>query len=255
MNTGTILEQANPEKILDHYNCQTLEEVFLILCQNRIKSIKSGHSVCPFGPIADSANEFNDNDNQEKATLDKRHTNNRMIAGNRIRAMLSKYYILTLRRPLYFLMFYFVPIISLITMRFSIGQSPYGIPAAIFNEDQGRDLSNLFIDTIDKNYIIINEYKDNQSAYESVVRGTNYVSIVFTQNFSETFETRVTDLLHMDEEEISGSLIRIYMDFSNAAIGAFVIKYLVQAFKAFCDVLSKTLGHNLFRYIRSQSAS
>ena len=247
MNKGTILEQANPELILRQYNSKTLEEVFLILCQKRNKCLKSGQTITSFKPEVKV--NYETKDREMSALSGKRNINNKIITSHRIKAMLSKYWILTHRRPLYLIMYFTVPLLALTSMRLSIGKDPYNIPAAVYNGDLTKNMSQRFIDSIDKTYIRINEFDYNKTAYDSVVRGNNYVSIVFEKNFSDTFETRLTDLLNMDDFEIDNSLIKIYIDFSNAAIGAFVLKYLLQAFKDFCDSLSSTIGQNLFRFV------
>ena len=247
MNAGTILEQANPEVILRHYNSKTIEEVFLILCQNRIKSLQSGQTVTSFKPEVKV--NYGIKEREMSAMSGKRNINNKIITSNRIKAMLSKYWILTLRQPFYLLMYYMIPLLVYTSMRLSIGKDPYNIPAAVYNDDLTGNLSQIFIDSIDKTYIKINVFEDNKTAYESVVKGKNYLSLGFGQNFSQSFETRLTDMLNTDDIEIENSRIQLHLDFSNAAIGAFVLKYLLQAFITFCDSLSSIFGQNLFRFV------
>ncbi|XP_054160812.1 ABC transporter G family member 23-like [Oppia nitens] len=257
MNNGTILKQSDPNLLMSQYQCSTLEDVFLRLCQTDIQRRKS-RQIDP----AILANNFN-NDKSSKSDdtndLIQKHDskvsnqhvfNNSVFDLTRIRAMCWKYYTLTKRRPLFLFGFYLIPMIALITMNLTISKSPYNIPVAIYNQDVSNDgrLSQLFIDSIDKDYIALNYFTDNQSAYDSIVAGKNSLSIVFGQNFSDAFEIRANDLFDLSDDEVDESGIKVYIDFSDAAIGAFVLKYLLQAFKSFLDSLTVMLGkRDLYR--------
>ena len=254
MSAGTILRQSNPQMLLSEYHCDTLEEVFLKLCQNRIKqrnSTTTGDSA-----VSHESNDCNTiADNYSSNTIDYNINNNnnyhsdgnRRLDWKRVATMLWKYYILTLRRPLFLFLFYVLPVIVLTVMKFSIGQKPHGIPIAVYNGDLNPKLSQLYLDSIDPRYLKIYEYGDNQTAYQSVARGRNTLSVVFGQNFSDTFELRFTDLFEMSDEELDSSQIQLYADFSNSIIGNLVYNSLFKAFENFLKALGSKYGPNLYR--------
>lgn len=267
MTAGTILEQDNPHKLLNEHQCQTLEEVFLKLCQNRIinRRVKDYSTTPTTGDSAtdhetnrniitdnnrsktigfNANNNFND-DEEENRRL--RSIANKRLDGRRLWTLLWKYYILTLRRPLFLFLFYVLPVIVLTVMKFSIGQKPHGIPIAVYDADLNPKLSQLYLNSIDPRYLKLFEYKDNQSAYESVARGKNSVAVVFGRNFSDAFELRFTDLFEMTDQELEDSQIRLYADFSNSIVGNLVYNSLFKAFENFLKALGSKYGPNLYR--------
>ncbi|CAG2167741.1 unnamed protein product, partial [Oppiella nova] len=168
MNSGTILKQSAPNQLMSEYQCSTLEEVFLRLCQRDIQRRKSRQmslvqalSTVRIGEILEDVEESPKNGHK---------LNKKLIEVSRIKAMLWKYYVLALRRPMFLIMYYMIPIVALVTMNWTISQSPYNIPVAIYNADLNPKLSQLYIDSIDKEYLRLTEYPDNASAFESVVK-------------------------------------------------------------------------------------
>ncbi|CAG2116258.1 unnamed protein product, partial [Medioppia subpectinata] len=243
MNSGTILKQSNPNQLMAEYQVSTLEEVFLRLCQQDIKRRKSRQleaiesqtrkTIQLSDVLADNTDDQFEDNNPGKL-------NKKPVEWCRIKAMLWKYYILTLRRPLYLFMYYSIPIIALTAMNYTISQSPYNIPVAIVNADLNPKLSQLYLDSIDPYFLRLTNYPDNQSAIDSIVKGKNYMSIAFSENFSDTFETRITDVFDLTDFEVE----------ENAAIGAFLVKYMIQAFKTFLDRMSSIMGgRDLFRIL------
>lgn len=245
MTNGCILKQSNPQKLLNDYNSQTLEEVFLQLCYQAISENTSEENIRqPRNQTIDKTKaNINSRENISK-DFNVNHKND-SIDYQRVYAMLWKYYILTLRRPLFLCMFYLVPIIALMAMKLSIGQNPYNIPLAVYNGDSKQTLSRLFLESIDKNYIHLTEYSDNKTAHNSVVDGTNYMSIVFKERFSQSFEKRIENLLEMKAQDLDQSEIKLSADLSNTALIIYIFKYFFDAFERFSQKMSKTFGYVL----------
>ena len=247
MSDGTILRQSDPQTLLYEYNCQTLEAVFLLLCQQKIhrkKSIKANEKIAETEQTA----EEQPNDQQLEAIPKDVSKHNKNVDITRIKAMLMKYYTLSIRRPIFLYLFYFMPFIVLTAVQIALGQHPAHIPMVIFNEDLNPEFSQTMIEALDKHNVDLRMASSNESAFQSVVNGTNYMSVVFGKNFTETFEYRVTDILDITDEELELSKIKVYVDFSNAAMGIFVLKYLLQAFNRFLNQMSHVFGPNAERY-------
>jgi len=217
MNSGTILKQSAPNQLMSEYQCSTLEEVFLRLCQRDIQRRKSRQMSLVQALSTVRIDEILED--VEESPKNGHKLNKKLIEVSRIKAMLWKYYVLALRRPMFLIMYYMIPIVALVTMNWTISQSPYNIPVAIYNADLNPKLSQLYIDSIDKEYLRLTEYPDNASAFESVVKGKNYLSINFAENFSDSFETRLTDVFDLSDLEVNDSLIKIYIDFSGTVQG------------------------------------
>ncbi|CAG2168695.1 unnamed protein product [Oppiella nova] len=265
MSTGVILKQDNPQLLLQQFNCGTLEEVFLTLCVNRNKNLKNRdknfNEMPNYSQTSDNNNiehkidgniieeNFGLND-EMKNNYNKHmiHTRRRGIDLKRIKTMLSKNFLLTVRRPLYLIVFYVMPLIALACMKLSIGRKPHHIPVAFYNADPNSKLSQLFLDSIEPYYLSLQEYRDNQSAVNSVTNGVNTLALIFQQNFSDTFALRLTDLYDMTDDELDTSQVKVYADFSDSIVGNNVYNSLLRAFEIFLKHLGPTYGHNLYRY-------
>ena len=247
MSYGTILMQSNPQSLLEEYNCQTLEAIFLLLCQQKLVRKRSNKPLEMITETEQTEEEQLDNQHSEKVTKDV-ILPNKSLDISRVKAMLLKYYTLSLRRPIFLYLFYFMPFIVLTAVHIALGQYPAHIPMVIVNQDLNPEFSNTMIDAIDKYHIDLKMASSNESAFESVVNGTNYMSVVFGKNFTETFEYRVKDIFELTDEEIESSNIKVYVDFSNAAMGIFVLKYLLRAFNTFLHRMSDVLGPNAERF-------
>ena len=226
MNYGTILKQSDPQKLLQEYNCQTLESVFLLLCEQTIQtqnSIKSLQNV-------DKNEEESDDQVLEKNREECIKVNqniNRNFDLMRTKAMLFKYYTLSVRKPIFLYLFYFMPFLALASLKIALGQYPTNIPMVIVNHDIDPYYSNVMIDSIDRKHIDLQFSESNETAFESVLNGYNYMSVVFGKNFSDTFEYRLKDLFDITDEELEESKIKVYVDFSNAPHGHFRFEVFV----------------------------
>ncbi|CAG2121410.1 unnamed protein product, partial [Medioppia subpectinata] len=171
MASGVILKQENPNQLLLHYNCHTLEEVFLYLCVNHNKNLKNrdknaneitnnnmsdtsgGNERIIDGNIIEEnfglKYESNENNNNYKQNMIHKRDG---INLKRIKTMIWKYFVLTMRRPLYLIVFYIMPLIALTSMKLSIGRKPHHIPVAYYNADPNAKLSQLFLDSIEPYY-------------------------------------------------------------------------------------------------------
>ncbi|XP_054159270.1 ABC transporter G family member 23-like [Oppia nitens] len=262
MSSGIILKQSNPQHLINTYNCQTLEDVFLYLCVNYRNNIIKRNTTQPVNEQLDTTtttsivhdlrpNKLSDDNNNEN-----NYKNNEInslkqmfnIDGKRVNTMLWKYWILTLRRPQFLLLFYVLPLIALTSMKWSIGRKPHHIPVAVYNADNSSQLSKMFLNSIEPYYMSLYEYPTNESAANSVRDGVNTIAMMFKKNFSDNFALRLTDLFDMTDEELDSSQIKIVADFSDSIVGNNVYNSLLRAFEIFLRQLGPTYGHNLYRY-------
>ena len=245
MIDGTILKQSDPQTLLEEYNCQTLESVFLLLCQQRIQTKRT---IKPSELLKNCNNTIDEQSNHLERPKKSGQGENNGLDFTRVKAMLRKNYILSLRKPIILYHFYFTPILALTTLYFAISGDPSNVPMVIYNEDLNPEYSQIIIDSIDKKSIHVKMSGSNETAFESVVNGTNYMSLVFGKNFSDTFEYRIRDVFEITDEELELSQIKLYVDFSNPAIGIFILKYIMDAFNKFLNRMSRVFGENAYRY-------
>ena len=246
MNYGTILRQSNPHKLLQEFSCKTLEMVFLLLCEQRTNLDSKPVKPSEEEPIAEEQEKSSEltKDNLQLEEIKERKTNKKLDF-MRIKAMIQKYYTLSIRNPMFLYIFYFIPIIELTFIKLTLGQIPAHIPIAIYNEDHSSNYSDAMIDSFDSYHMDVRMAATNQSAFDSVVNGSNYMAVIFGQNFSESFESRIKNVFQVTDEELDNSEIQVYADFSNASMAVMTIKYLLQAFNGLLKYMSSILSLNV----------
>ncbi|CAG2101312.1 unnamed protein product [Medioppia subpectinata] len=101
----------------------------------------------------------------------------------------------------------------------TIGQDIKHIPVGVYNNDLIGDnqtsLSHLIIDSINAQNIRISHYPSIDNAVQSVTNGDNYLALEFRDNFTDSFETRVTDMFDASDDVVEQSLIHLYVDLSS----------------------------------------
>lgn len=254
LNYGTVLRQDSPDRLIAQYHCHTLEVVFLKLCEQKI----SGKKMIRISDIMCKSNDEDYTDDLSygdiaslKSSLDRHKAKeqfNNSFDLYRVRALLWKYYILSTRKPVFLYLFYLMPLWVLTCLHFCLGGYPRHIGMVVHNADQNPIYSQILIDAIDREHIDLSLANSNQTAFESVVNGTNYLSVVFGQNFSDTFGYRLNDVTGITDKELESSQILAYVDFSNAAMGIFVLKYLLRAFNRMLRTMGTELGTNAERF-------
>ncbi|CAG2169229.1 unnamed protein product [Oppiella nova] len=134
-----------------------------------------------------------------------------------------------------------------------VAQDTINIPGALYNNDTSpKNWPRMFIDSVGKQSIKFREYPDLESAVNSVRNGLNYLALEFRQNFSDAFETRVTDPLSATDEELNQSGIYLYLDYTVFCFtnehGLMSLKHLITGFNKFLDKLGIELGQpNLYK--------
>lgn len=76
-----------------------------------------------------------------------------------------------IKKPSLLLIVFFLPIIQLSSFCLLMGTKLHDLPVTIYNPEQPRDLSGLYLDQIDKYMIKIKESPDFDSAYNEVRQG------------------------------------------------------------------------------------
>ena len=252
MNNGYLLRQANPNKLMEEYQCRTLEDVFLNLCKEKKegksilkqKSIENGNCVKSLD--TNQLNGVHYRGNKERAINYRTSAvkTNKLIDRDHMKALLLKNYIRSKRNPLVFVIFYVIPIISISFATITIGPKPQHIRIAIHNAEPTPRLSQTFLNRIDKKFVKEIFYPDDESAIESVKRGENVFAMTFHRNFTESFETRILYPIDLNDQEVEESKIKLYTDMSDTVVGTYLYDYLLETFQAFLMDYSVSKGFN-----------
>ena len=98
-----------------------------------------------------------------------------------------------LRRNMAVLLFQFLlPSIEVILFCTCIGQHPFDINVAVYNQEPSGRYSNWFLSCIDNKTIIQKPYHSFDSAIQAVKDGEAWAALVIGQNFSDSLQMRLT---------------------------------------------------------------
>ena len=193
-----------------------------------------------------SANELN----RRKSSVFIKFKNKNSIAFYRIKTILWKYYLETKRVSLPIAFYFLLPLFTLLILKLCWGV-PKHLPIAVFNDDQGTIADN-YLNSMDEHYVKLNYYKTIGPGIESVKCGLNYALLVFNQNYSTAFESRISGLLEASDDDIRDSLLGLYLD--NSDINSiYVIQNILSSFIKMTDKLEATYNIKLSNYINPLS--
>ncbi|CAG2114281.1 unnamed protein product, partial [Medioppia subpectinata] len=238
MRSGAVLRQSNPQQLMDEYECPTLEDVFLQLCH------LNDNNVALSQDLKSNNNTNNGLNNKILTTSEIKiyYKNNLFVDWQRMKAMLIKQWIAIKSRPLFVCAYYCLIIISMTSLHLIFGQDIKHMPVGVYNSNQidvnQTSLSNLIIDSINPQNMRLTHYPSIDSAVQSVTNGDNYLALEFRDNFSDSFEMRVTEMFDASDDVVEQSLIHLYVDISNPQMYAMMVRYLLEGFVIF----SKKLG-------------
>jgi len=150
-----------------------------------------------------------------------------------------------LRRNLAVLLFQFLlPSIEVILFCTCIGQHPYDISVAVYNEEPSGHFSNWFLRHIDNNTVIQKPYHSFDSAIEAVKNGEAWAALVIGHNFSSALQMRVLMTGDVDNQTIEMSSIHLYPDMTNQMISLKLYESITQSFINFGKEVLALMGQS-----------
>lgn len=148
-----------------------------------------------------------------------------------------------LRRNMAVLLFQFLlPSIEVILFCTCIGQHPYDIPVAVYNQEITGDLSEAFLSHIDNKTIIQKPYHSFDSAIQAVKDGEAWAALVIGKNFTPALQIRVLSPDDVDSDTIEMSNIHLYPDMTNQMISLKLYESITLSFIDFGREMLTLLG-------------
>ncbi|XP_028968797.1 ABC transporter G family member 20 [Galendromus occidentalis] len=262
MRSGRMLAEDSPERLLEDFHCETLEDVFLQLCL----ADKEERAITDPREMPEVIGEKNDDDTvasmevQEEVSdpypprqaqtafeAVKRHREALWEASSRERIVaLVRKNIIRLRSSKPYLLFTFL-IPSFVTLLFClcIGADPYELPVAVVNSDRNPVHSNAFLKTLPRHTIVQRLYSNLDLALASVARGETWGSIHIRQDYSRELKYRFISGIDADNKTLEASTIDVYMDMTNLQIGFILQKTILESFRTFCEDLLREMDKNV----------
>ncbi|XP_018371318.1 PREDICTED: ABC transporter G family member 23-like [Trachymyrmex cornetzi] len=235
MRYSKMLAELPPQKLLERFQCSSLEETFLKLCKTQDNTV-SLNDAQEFEVEDTSSGVSYRNQNQyeqKKAILEYKAVSERQVSRlRRFTALLAK-------NGNQFLRFYgglvyatLFPIIQISVFIIAIGKDPKGLKIGVVNDeagncDYGSNFGNVCNDEITchfsnlscrflhsfNNSIATQEYYDNISeASYAVQNGKLNGLMYFSQNFSEALQIRMEDATSAKDSDLLASQIQVFLD-------------------------------------------
>ncbi|CAG9856409.1 unnamed protein product [Phyllotreta striolata] len=257
MRNGRLLAEDSPKLLLEKYDVETLEQVFLILATNDAGHVSYNLPVTQSKekPIKKSANCCRW---KKKFSVNKR----------RFRALIDKNWKQFYRNitGIFFLLSF--PVMEIGAFLSSVGGDVRNIPIGIINSESTncsnytnttavpydyfychfQNLSCRFLSYIDDPMIEKRYYSSLDPAMLGVKKGEIAGIIYLSDNFTYYFEKRIENLNDEHGEIIDFSQIKIWLDMSNYQIGSSLKYKLVEKYNEFQDAVFTECEFNLQVY-------
>ncbi|XP_072759168.1 ABC transporter G family member 23-like isoform X2 [Anoplolepis gracilipes] len=266
MRRGKLLEESSPQQLLDRFQCSSLEEVFLGLCQAQNNSMLANTSeVREVKDIEDDA--LHQDENSYKRIKDR-------IAEYKVKSIYNgsaskRFKALMIKNVTQFFRFYsglffaaIFPLLQTACFFIGVGGDPKGLTIGIINHeanncDYGNNIGSVWYDEeyltcrFDNlscrflheygNSIINQKFYDDMSEVTKAIRNSDLVGVMhFSHNFSEALQRRIDDVAIVKPEDILSSDINVFLDMSDLHIGQFMIKMLYKRFfEIFKDLMQE----------------
>lgn len=206
MRNGQLLVQSNPGSLLQQYCSPTLEDVFLKLAQTQDQGIqrqKSGDEPPPPPKSLEKVHSFE----LRKGSKQKYHptdvivpTHNSISQGfslfdmDRFKALLSKN-VLTMQRNQSVTLFSFLlPSIQFILFMLVATKSPQNIPISIVNQESPAKLTDMFVENLNLDSLILRPEKSVEAAIREVSNGKSWAAVHLDGNYSWAINRRRKDV-------------------------------------------------------------
>ncbi|XP_050708536.1 ABC transporter G family member 20-like isoform X1 [Eriocheir sinensis] len=301
MRGGRLLAETSPMSLINHFKIPSLEDIFLKLCledgsedelnihgmENKTYEDDAGTLKVLPGSLPDARGSVRGlrkevNPNTGQVTLRDDTDNNifmspwvstskyeRMFSTYRFRALLIKNFI-KLWRNIGFLLFSFLmPPVQTVLFCLTVGGTPYDLPMAIVNLDNGYNLfldvpvpihpninitfnfSLIYLDDINDKTIRKKYYNNFDDGHRAVEEGDAWGLIFFNESFTEGIlafygpEINNQSLPGLEEEDKEQGKINLYMDNTNSQISATLMFTLLRAMEDFLEDVIKEVDDAL----------
>ncbi|CAG2175777.1 unnamed protein product [Oppiella nova] len=235
--------EGSPQQLMDQYRVKTLEEVYYKLAIIRRRSRRMSLNPLLFNEERDAQEVETENKKFNKSVA-----NDRFLSLDRMSALLWRNYLKLTRSPLMFICFYILTALIITLMSLVFNQNFNDLPIAIYNGEQPPELTDLFMQHIDKHIIDVKLYNSSQEAMESVISGNSIMSLEFSTNFSLGVDERFQSPQDVSEQAILDSQVKLVVDMSRPITTGVANLALLKTLNSFIKNYSLALDYNPMAY-------
>ncbi|KAI2800302.1 hypothetical protein BLOT_013829 [Blomia tropicalis] len=234
MREGRILEQDNPKRLMQRYKMESLENVFLHLCNVEEKGINQviiNHQAKIEMSEFDKSNEKSDYDSLKQNSIVSYEPINveHVSVFQQTGTLLKKHLRRLIRSPGYLMFQFLLPMAEAILFALCIGLNVHSIPVAIYDGDQ-TNLSKAIIQTLNRDIVVPHVFDTRDEAYQSVRNGIDSTMVIIMENFSLCFAKKVLSTDSLTESELYNSTIHLMPDMSNRLMIDFAYQEIIRSF-------------------------
>eukprot|EP00117_Sycon_ciliatum_P049119 scpid21523/ scgid0343/ ABC transporter G family member 23; ABC transporter ABCG.23 len=250
MRAGRLLAEDPPDHLLQFYNLETLEAVFLRLSERSDSCLEEDYLNADRRNIQDGAESSSELDGPDSCTSSVTRQASYQHLGNKqsfirgfscmnILAMVWKNATIRKRMPLFLLFELLLPTLEISLFCLAIGRAPTGLSLGVVNEDTGFfgvTLSQTYVDCLAAQKHVLLQQDANLSisdALQEVKKGRSWGYLHFDEDFSSAFVERTQSPYTVDNDTISNSSIHVRLDMSNQQIALVIEEDITAAFQCF----------------------
>ncbi|ODM91002.1 ABC transporter G family member 20 [Orchesella cincta] len=267
MRNGKILEEKNPDVLLQQYNQEFLEDVVLTLCHNddyagdEYNTPVTSSTEDSFPAIL-HADEVDEKANLETNVEISRVRNESWLKTtySHVNALVSKTATLYIRNFVFLLFSFMFPISQVLVVAFTIGNKPDDPRFGIVNYDSLHDncsfalqiencsavgLSCKFLSKLKDNEIALINYPSEEIALENVAQGNVGGYVTFSKNFSSSYYLmQEYNDFGENVDDAFAHMIKVKMDMSNRMVTQFYQQLLIRVYEEFASEYKESCDHN-----------
>ncbi|XP_018359977.1 PREDICTED: ABC transporter G family member 20-like [Trachymyrmex cornetzi] len=259
MRCGKLLVESTPQKLLNQFQCSSLEETFLKLCEAQNNTVTLNEAQESKVECINSNGLYqNENKYEQTKVYAGTMSKYRAVSERRV-SRLRRFKALLIKNGIQFLRHYgglvfavLFPIIEIFAFVMGVGQDPKDLKIGIVNNEAGNcdnsiNFGNIWNDRITcyfgnlscrflHNFDSIatqKYYNDVSEANNAVQNGKLRGLIYFSQNFSEALQIRVEDATFVKDSDLLASEIQVFLDMSDRPVGFFL---QMKLFKRFLEI-------------------
>ncbi|CAF1087228.1 unnamed protein product [Adineta ricciae] len=239
MRHGQLLETDRPDKLLIKHNQQTLEGVFLELCEERHllniqnRSRDKVHLKNPLNIMNKICQPFISSSSKSRRCCDAIRSCARPSFGRSFYALLIKDLLKFQRNPAMLVIHFLVPILQITLFCLCVGRKLTNISVGFVSREiiQSSTTSGLIMEKIDKNVINLIGYKSLSDAQRMFEKGHLSGVIDIGANFTREVLAKVEHCSFADENEYSDAQVLIYVDQTNRQMMYAIAEEIIRALK------------------------
>ncbi|GAB6022187.1 hypothetical protein CHUAL_006322 [Chamberlinius hualienensis] len=253
---GRLVADDAPQRLLQKYNSNSLEDVFLAISLELVEDSEGDESskkpseegekfvskaVNP-ARMPNNANcRLNNGVIRTRPNFNVGLKNGFQLAIARFYALLVKTIIFSCRNPASIVLEVLVPPLLLIAFSSAVGLPLFDLKMGVVNHDQ-FELGNLYLDTIDKHTIHLIFYENLDEARPAYTDGEIWGIIEIQRNFTEALTLKTERGILSEEFILEQSTVNVILDISSSQMALTIHSELLSALGKFSKKLMDRMG-------------